>query len=247
TVMLSAATGAVKYSSELEENVSVLVRPLPYPDGLGETLSKRGLKQLRIAETEKYAHVTFFFNGGVEDIFEGEDRILVPSPKVRTYDLKPEMSAPEVTDKLIEAIESQKYDYIIVNYANADMVGHTGDLNAAIKAIEAVDTEIGRLEAALEKAGGIMFITADHGNAEMMIDPETGVPHTQHTTFKVPAILLDPCGYYKNIEFSSGKLADIAPTMLWLTGEEIPDSMTGSQLIQIRSAQEPHVSAQKMA
>ena len=231
-INFSAATGAIKYSNDLEQVMSVLVRPLPYPDGLGETISKRGLKQLRIAETEKYAHVTFFFNGGSETIFEGEDRILVPSPKVRTYDLKPEMSAPEVTDKLIEAIHSEKYDYIIVNFANADMVGHTGVLDAAIKAIETVDNSLGQLEKALEKQGGIMFVTADHGNAEMMKDPETGIPHTQHTTFKVPAILVDPCGFHKKITFSSGKLADIAPTMLWLTDQEIPDSMSGVSLTQ---------------
>src|SRR6185436_15834006 len=149
--------------------------------GLGETVAKAGLKQLRIAETEKYAHVTFFFNGGEEKQFPGEERILVPSPKVATYDLKPEMSAPEVTDKLVAAIESGTFDFIVVNYANTDMVGHTGELAAAIKAVRAVDYAIGRIEAAVRAAGGAMIITADHGNAETMKDQITGQHQTAHT------------------------------------------------------------------
>lgn len=232
-IHFAGATGAIKYSTDLEKDVTVLVRPLPYPDGLGETISKLGLKQLRIAETEKYAHVTFFFNGGVEQPFDGEDRILVASPKVRTYDMKPEMSAFEVTEKLLEAIDSDKYDFIIVNYANADMVGHTGNQQAAIQAIEALDKCLGMLELKLEEKKGLMFVTADHGNAEMMFDETINMPHTQHTTCKVPSILVDPCGIYKDIKIANGKLADIAPTLLKLKGEAIPDSMTGNSLVEL--------------
>ena len=230
-IIFAATAGAIKYSTVLEQSMPVMVKPLDYPDGLGETLSKLGMTQLRIAETEKYAHVTFFLNGGSEVVFTGEDRILIPSPKVRTYDEKPEMSAFEVTDALIQSIESKKYDFIIVNYANADMVGHTGRLDAAIKAIEALDKCLGRLEEALHKAGGVMFVTADHGNAEMMVDDKTGISHTQHTTYKVPAILVDPCVFFKDVNFSQGRLADIAPTMLWLIGKQKPDSMTGVSLL----------------
>src|SRR5258708_10813625 len=157
--------------------------------GVGETVARAGLKQLRIAETEKYAHVSFFFNGGEERQFDGEERILVPSPKVQPYDLKPEMSAPEVTDKLVEAIGSGKFDLIVVNYANSDMVGHTGDFAAAVKAIEAVDACLGRLMAAVKQAGGVLLVTADHGNAEQMYDETTHQKHTQHTLNLVPALL----------------------------------------------------------
>ncbi|RMF08337.1 MAG: 2,3-bisphosphoglycerate-independent phosphoglycerate mutase, partial [Alphaproteobacteria bacterium] len=173
----AARKGMVEYSSALNPYLDTLFPPLELTDTLGQVMAARGLKQLRIAETEKYAHVTFFFNGGSEEVFEGEDRILVPSPDVATYDLKPEMSAPEVTDRLVDAITSGKYDLIVVNYANPDMVGHTGVLDAAIKAAETIDQCMARLEDAVRQAGGVMLVTADHGNLELMRDPETGQPH----------------------------------------------------------------------
>ena len=192
-------------------------------------MANAGLHQLRIAETEKYAHVTFFFNGGEERQFEGEDRILVPSPKVQTYDLKPEMSAPEVTDRLVEAIGSGKYDLIVVNYANADMVGHSGDFAAAVKAAEALDACIGRLMEAIKKAGGVMFVTADHGNAELMFDEKTGQKHTQHTLNRVPALLFNAPPSVHSL--ADGKLADVAPTLLALMGVAQPREMTGHSLL----------------
>ena len=195
----------------------------------GEYLASLGLKQLRLAETEKYAHVTFFFNGGVEEPNKDEDRVLVNSPKeVATYDLKPEMSAPEVGTKLVEAIESDKYDVIVINFANPDMVGHTGVIPAAVAAVEAVDTLVGKAVEAVEKADGILFICADHGNAEKMVDYETGKPHTAHTTNPVPFILVN-AGPVKLRE--GGCLADIAPTLLELMGLEQPAEMTGKSLI----------------
>ena len=195
----------------------------------GEFLAKNGLKQARLAETEKYAHVTFFFNGGVEEPNEGEDRILVKSPKVATYDLKPEMSAYEVCDKLVEAIKSGKYDVIIINFANPDMVGHTGVEAAAIKAIEAVDECVGRAVEAVKETNGQMFICADHGNAEQLIDDETGEPFTAHTTNPVPFILVNADPAYKLRE--GGCLADIAPTLIELMGLEQPAEMTGKSLL----------------
>ena len=196
---------------------------------LGEFIASKGLKQLHIAETEKYAHVTFFFNGGEEKQYKGEDRILVPSPKVETYDLKPEMSAYEVTDKVLEAIKSDKYDAIILNYANTDMVGHTGSLVAAIKAVEAVDECVGKVVKLVEEKDGNMLITADHGNAEQMVDYKTGEPHTAHTTNPVPLILVTS---NKNLKLKSGgKLADLAPTMLDLMNLEKPEEMTGISLL----------------
>ena len=195
----------------------------------GEFLAAHGLKQARIAETEKYAHVTFFFNGGVEEPNEGEDRILVKSPKVATYDLQPEMSAPQVCDKLVEAIGSEKYDVIIINFANPDMVGHTGVENAAIKAIETVDACVGRAVEAIKKADGILFICADHGNAEQLVDYETGEPFTAHTTNPVPFILVNADPSYKLRE--GGCLADIAPTLIELMGMEQPKEMTGKSLL----------------
>ena len=195
----------------------------------GEFLAKNGLKQARIAETEKYAHVTFFFNGGVEEPNEGEDRILVKSPKVATYDLKPEMSAYEVCDKLVEAIESDKYDMIIINFANPDMVGHTGVEGAAIKAIEAVDECVGKTVEAIKKVDGQMFICADHGNAEQLIDYESGEPFTAHTTNPVPFILVNADPAYKLRE--GGCLADIAPTLIELMGMKQPAEMTGKSLL----------------
>ncbi|MBQ8857978.1 MAG: 2,3-bisphosphoglycerate-independent phosphoglycerate mutase, partial [Lachnospiraceae bacterium] len=195
----------------------------------GEYLAKNGKTQARIAETEKYAHVTFFFNGGVEEPNEGEDRILVKSPKVATYDLQPEMSAYEVADKLVEAIKSDKYDVIITNFANPDMVGHTGVEAAAIKAVEAVDECVGKAVEALKEVGGQMFICADHGNAEQLLDYETGAPFTAHTVNPVPFILVNADPAYKLRE--GGCLADIIPTLLELMGMPQPAEMTGKSLL----------------
>jgi 2,3-bisphosphoglycerate-independent phosphoglycerate mutase len=228
-VKFADAVGMVEYSAALNEFLKTLFPSVALKMGLGETVARAGLKQLRIAETEKYAHVTFFFNGGEERQFEGEDRILVPSPKVATYDLKPEMSAPEVTDKLVEAIGSGKYDLIVVNFANTDMVGHSGILPAAIKAVEAVDTALGRLMEAVRTAGGVMLITADHGNAEQMYDEETHQKHTQHTLNRVPALLYNgPAGTRSLLD---GKLADVAPTLLALMQVKQPAEMTGHSLL----------------
>ena len=195
----------------------------------GEFLAQNNMTQARIAETEKYAHVTFFFNGGVEEPNKGEDRILVPSPKVATYDLQPEMSAPIVCDKLVEAIKSGKYDVIIINFANPDMVGHTGIEGAAIKAIETVDACVGRTVEAIKETDGIMFICADHGNAEQLLDYETGEPFTAHTTNPVPFILVNADPAYKLRE--GGCLADIAPTLIELMGLKQPKEMTGKSLL----------------
>ena len=195
----------------------------------GEYLAAHGLKQARIAETEKYAHVTFFFNGGVEEPNEGETRILVKSPKVATYDLQPEMSAYEVCDKLCEAIRSQEYDVIIINFANPDMVGHTGVESAAIKAVEAVDECVGKAVAAIKEVNGQMFICADHGNAEQLVDYTTGEPFTAHTTNPVPFILVNADPAYTLRE--GGRLADIIPTLIELMGMEQPAEMTGKSLL----------------
>jgi 2,3-bisphosphoglycerate-independent phosphoglycerate mutase len=185
-------------------------------------------KNLRCAETEKYAHVTYFFNGGVEKPFNGEERILVPSPKVATYDLKPEMSADGITETVVKAIEKGEFDAIIMNYANADMVGHSGKLEAAIKAVEAVDAGLGRIYQTLKPRGGAWIITADHGNAETMIDPTTGGPHTYHTTNPVPFICVTE---NDQLQLSpGGALRDIAPTMLGILGEPAPADMTGKDL-----------------
>ncbi len=210
--------------------------PVAYPserlkDVFGEYVAKNGLHQLRLAETEKYAHVTFFFNGGREKPFDGEDRILVKSPMVTTYDLKPEMSAPEVTDHLVAAIEGDSYDVIICNYANPDMVGHTGKFDAAVKAIEAIDTCLGRIMCAIDKHGGEMLVTADHGNAELMLDNNSGQVHTAHTTNLVPLVYVGrPAQMQEN-----GALSDIAPTMLALMNMPIPPDMTGHPLVELLS------------
>ena len=214
---------------ETMPNVHIAFKKEMIKNTLGEIVSKNGGKQLRIAETEKYAHVTFFFNGGEEKQYEGEDRILVPSPKVETYDMKPEMSAYEVTQKVVEAINSEKYNCIILNYANPDMVGHTGSLSAAIKAVEAVDECVGKVITAIESQKANLIITADHGNAEQMIDYKTGEPHTAHTTNLVPLILISE---RENVKLREGKLADIAPTLLELMGLEKPKEMTGESLIE---------------
>ena len=209
-------------------NKSVAFVKTEITNTFGEFLAANHMTQARIAETEKYAHVTFFFNGGVEEPNEGEDRILVKSPKVATYDLKPEMSAYEVCDKLVEAIKSDKYDVIIINFANPDMVGHTGVEAAAIKAVEAVDECVGKTVDAIKEVNGQMFICADHGNAEQLIDEETGEPFTAHTTNQVPFILVNAEGYGLR---EGGCLADIAPTLIELMGMEQPKEMTGKSLL----------------
>ncbi len=208
-------------------HLPVAFGPVKHEQILADVLAEAGLKNLRIAETEKYAHVTFFFNGGVEAEFPGEKRILIPSPKVATYDLKPEMSAAEVTDNVLREIQSAEFDVIIMNYANADMVGHTGILEAAIKAIETIDACAGRVVEAIRARGGAVIITADHGNAEQMIDPDTGQPFTAHTTNLVPLILI---GDYRGKLRAGGSLQDIAPTMLGLLGVAKPALMTGKDL-----------------
>lgn len=200
--------------------------PLDLSDTLGEVLSKEGLRQLRIAETEKYAHVTFFFNGGLEEPYPGEERILVPSPAVATYDLKPEMSAYEVTEKVLAAIDEERFDVIIMNYANPDMVGHTGIFPAAVKAVETVDECLGRVVEAITTAGGGVIITGDHGNAEKMVDAQTGQPHTAHTGNLVPVIYAGQ----RRVNLADGKLGDVAPTILEILGIAQPKAMTGRSL-----------------
>ncbi|WP_201615725.1 2,3-bisphosphoglycerate-independent phosphoglycerate mutase [Psychrobacter urativorans] len=227
---LAAFVMLTKYSDILADNpkTSIAYYPASLSNTLGEYLQDQGKTQLRIAETEKYAHVTFFFSGGREAEYEGEERILIPSPDVATYDLQPEMSAPEVTDKLVAAIEYGKYDVLIVNYANGDMVGHTGIFNAAVKAVEALDVCVGRIEAAVRAANGEMLITADHGNCEQMQDYDSGQVHTQHTTEHVPLIYM---GDKKVQVRAGGKLSDVAPTILALLDLEPPAEMTGENLL----------------
>jgi len=225
---LAAIVGMVEYSAKLAKVIPALFPPVDIQNTLGDVVSKAGKTQLRIAETEKYAHVTFFLNGGEEQVFPGEERILIPSPKVATYDLQPEMSAPEVKQNLIDAIESGKFDLIVVNFANPDMVGHTGVMSAAIEAVETIDKCIGDLTQAVETAGGTMFITADHGNIELMKDQTTHKPHTAHTTNLVPFVL---SAGDKNQRLENGTLADIAPTLLAVLGLDIPAEMTGKVLL----------------
>jgi 2,3-bisphosphoglycerate-independent phosphoglycerate mutase len=228
-IAFSAALGMVEYSEELNHFLATLFPPENLQDTLGEIVSRAGMTQLRIAETEKYAHVTFFFNGGRETVFPGEERILVPSPRVATYDKQPEMSASEVTDKVVAAIQSGKFDVVVLNYANTDMVGHTGLFDAAEHAVEAVDACLGRLAQAVEAAGGTLVITADHGNAEMMRDPETGAPHTAHTLNPVPFLVVNPPAAIRQVQ--NGRLADVAPTLLALLSLPLPAAMTGHSLL----------------
>jgi 2,3-bisphosphoglycerate-independent phosphoglycerate mutase len=227
TLKFAAAVGMTRYSDALAPFLGVLFAPEPLHNILGEVVANAGKTQLRMAETEKYPHVTYFLNGGREIAYPGEDRIMVPSPKVATYDLQPEMSAPELTEKAVAAIDSGKYDMIILNFANPDMVGHTGVLAAAIKAVETVDTGLGRIATAIKRQGGALLVTADHGNCELMKDPETGGPHTAHTTNKVPVVLMG--GGVKEIH--DGRLADLAPTILHLMGLEQPKGMTGHTIV----------------
>jgi len=223
----AAAVGMTRYSDALEPFMSALFAPEPMHNILGEVVANAGKTQLRMAETEKFPHVTYFLNGGRETLYPGEDRIMVPSPKVATYDLQPEMSAPELTDKAVAAIDSDKYDLIVLNFANPDMVGHTGVLAAAIKAVETVDTGLGRIADAVRRQGGALLVTADHGNCELMKDPETGGPHTAHTTNPVPVLLMG--GGAKSLR--DGRLADLAPTLLDLMGLRQPGEMTGRSLL----------------
>jgi 2,3-bisphosphoglycerate-independent phosphoglycerate mutase len=232
SVRFAAAVGMAQYSEHLDQFLETIFPPQLLANVLGQVVADAGRAQLRMAETEKYPHVTYFLNGGEEAQYPGEDRIMVPSPKVATYDLQPEMSAPELTDEAVEAIGSGKYDLIVLNYANPDMVGHTGSLKAAIKAVETVDTGLGRIAEAIGKAGGALLVIADHGNCEMMRDPETGSPHTSHTTNPVP-VLLTGGG---NAGLAEGRLADVAPTLLELMGLPQPTEMTGVSLMhRIRS------------
>ncbi|MEQ9488851.1 MAG: 2,3-bisphosphoglycerate-independent phosphoglycerate mutase [Alphaproteobacteria bacterium] len=217
-----------EYSEALTRLSEVLFPPADIINTLGDVVSRNGLRQLRIAETEKYAHVTFFLNGGREDTLEGEDRVLIPSPDVATYDLQPEMSANELTDELVARIKSGMYALIVVNYANPDMVGHTGVFDAAVKAVETVDACIGRVQKALAETHGVLLVTADHGNIEMMKDPTTGAPHTAHTINRVPFAI---AGIPDGTKVHDGRLADIAPTVLTLMGLPIPDEMTGNPLL----------------
>lgn len=230
-ITLKHKIGMTHYSDELNKLLKTLFPEQKIDNTLADVISKNGKTQLRLAETEKYAHVTFFFNGGKEEKYAGEDRILVSSPKVQTYDLKPEMSAHEVTEKLVEAIESAKYDLIIVNYANCDMVGHSGKLAAAIKAVEAIDQALNEIYKAIEKTNGLLMITADHGNVEHMYDLESDSIHTAHTTNPVPLLLISNNLKQQNLKLTKGNLSDIAPSILKLMKLDIPKEMTGSPIL----------------
>jgi len=227
TIRFASACGMSRYSDTLADKLSVLFPKESLDDLLGDVVSKAGKRQLRMAETEKYPHVTYFLNGGREAQLPGEDRIMVPSPKVATYDLQPEMSAPELTDRAVEAITSGTFDLIVLNFANPDMVGHTGVLTAAIKACEAVDQGLGRIAQAIEAQDGALVVTADHGNCETMRDPETGGIHTAHTLNTVPVMLAGA----SHRTLHDGRLGDLAPTLLALMGLQQPDAMTGQSLL----------------
>ncbi|MFL9826184.1 2,3-bisphosphoglycerate-independent phosphoglycerate mutase [Rhodoplanes sp. SY1] len=224
---VAIAVGLTQYSEALDVFMGTVFPPDSLANGLGQVTADAGRTQLRMAETEKYPHVTYFLNGGEEKQYPGEDRIMVPSPKVATYDLQPEMSAPELTDKAVAAIRSAKYDLIVLNFANPDMVGHTGSLPAAIKAVETADTGLGRIVEAIGAMGGALLVTADHGNCELMRDPVTGGPHTAHTTNPVPVMLFGSDAK----SLADGRLADLAPTLLALMGLPQPKEMTGTSLM----------------
>ena len=228
-VKFAELVGMVEYSVDHNRFMKTIFAPEALKNIFGEVVANHGLTQLRIAETEKYAHVTFFFNGGEEREFNGEDRILINSPKVATYDLKPEMSVYEVTEALTDAIEKQKYDVIICNFANGDMVGHTGIMDAALKAVAAVDDCLGKVIRAIKHVDGVLLVTADHGNVEKMVDENTGEPYTAHTVGKVQAVLYNSQNKFKSLK--DGRLADIAPTLLDLMNIEKPNEMTGTSLI----------------
>ncbi len=226
-IRFAAALGLTQYSVDLDRLMGTVFAPNGLAKILGQVASEAGRTQLRMAETEKYPHVTYFLNGGGETPFPGEERVMVPSPKVATYDLQPEMSAPELTERCVEAIRSGRFDLIVLNFANADMVGHTGSLSAATEAVEAVDAGLGRIAAAIEAAGGALLVTADHGNAELMRDPTTGGPHTAHTTNRVPVFLMGGGAS----RLADGRLADLAPTLLALMELAQPPEMSGRSLI----------------
>jgi 2,3-bisphosphoglycerate-independent phosphoglycerate mutase len=217
------------YDSRL--NLPIAFPKETYADIFPEVIARAGLTQFRCAETEKYAHVTYFFNGGREESFHGEERVMVPSPKeVATYDHKPEMSAAGVADAVVKAIDSGTFDFVLVNFANPDMVGHTGVLPAAITAVEAVDAGIGRVAEAVKKQRGVLIITADHGNCELMIDPKSGQPHTAHTLNPVPLVYVNDADRNAKIR-GGGRICDVAPTMLEIMGIEVPKAMTGKSLL----------------
>ncbi len=223
------SVGMSEYSVDHNRFMKTLFGPESLNNIFGQVISEKGLTQLRIAETEKYAHVTFFFNGGEEKEFAGESRILIPSPKVATYDLKPEMSVYEVTDALVEAIDNNRFDVIICNFANGDMVGHTGVMDAALKAVAAVDENLGRVMSSIKRAGGVLLVTADHGNAEKMVDEKTGQPYTAHTVGKVQAVIYNAL----NVKgLKNGRLADVSPTLLDLLEIEKPQEMSGQSLLE---------------
>jgi len=225
-IAFAAVAGMTQYSDHLAGRMDALFPPMALDRILGQVVAAAGRTQLRMAETEKYPHVTYFLNGGEETPYAGEDRIMVPSPKVATYDLQPEMSAPELTERAVAAIAGGSYDLIVMNYANPDMVGHTGNLSAAIRAVEAVDAGLGRIAEAIGQAGGALLVTADHGNCEMMRNPATGGPHTAHTTNPVPVLLAGG-----GPALHDGRLADLAPTLLALMGLDRPEEMTGRPLL----------------
>ncbi len=227
TPKLAAAVGMTRYSDALAPFLGVLFAPETLTNILGEVVARAGRTQLRMAETEKYPHVTYFLNGGREIAYDHEDRIMIPSPKVATYDLQPEMSAPELADRAVAAIDTGKYDLIVLNFANPDMVGHTGVLAAAVKAVETVDAGLGRIAAAIRRQGGALLVTADHGNCELMKDPDTGGPHTAHTTNPVPVLLLGGGA----TSLRDGRLADLAPTLLDLMDIAQPKEMTGRSIL----------------
>jgi 2,3-bisphosphoglycerate-independent phosphoglycerate mutase len=226
-----AVVGMTRYSVELDQFMTTIFPPQTMERLLGQTVAEAGRTQLRMAETEKYPHVTYFLNGGEEKPNVGEERIMVPSPLVATYDLQPEMSAPELAERAVQAIRSGAFDLIVLNFANPDMVGHTGKLEAAIRAVETVDAGLGRIAEAIGRAGGALLVIADHGNCETMRDVETGAPHTAHTTNPVPVLLAGANG----AELSAGRLADVAPTLLTLMGVDQPVEMTGKSLLQAPS------------